>query len=70
MNVHEHYQHMQRMEEGLKRIQTLNDIKEIKAVAKNLLEEEVEEMSSEGGNKEDSTQSLKDKLNEVIDNHK
>lgn len=46
-----HDEHMDKVEEGLKRIIASNDIEEIKAIAEELLEEESKEKEIEEGNK-------------------
>lgn len=47
-----HDEHMDKVEDGLKRILASNDINEIKTIAQSLLEEETKEKEIEEGNKE------------------
>lgn len=47
-----HDEHMDKVEEGLKRIIESDDINEIKTIAQELLEEETKEKEIEEGNKE------------------
>lgn len=47
-----HDEHMDKVEEGLKRIIESDDIDEIKTIAQELLEEETKEKEIEEGNKE------------------
>lgn len=47
-----HDEHMDKVEEGLKRILESDDINEIKTIAQELLEEESKEKEIEEGNKE------------------
>lgn len=48
----DHDEHMDKVENGLKRIIASNDINEIKTIAQSLLEEESKEKEIEEGNKE------------------